>query len=144
MKKIITCVFLLLNVFVFIGAYYLGFRQGRIAGEQSVAENFRINNFIASFDVLRKLRATNYSGAIERLESSCYSSFVDAIEGGGRNNLLNLYKTQLADYRTAYSNFKSDQYPTEQRLDLLLRGDLNDQKVKGSVRNGSLLTNDTN
>ena len=120
--KVLACVFLLVLILALLttsAGYYVGFRRGHVVGQQ-LAENFRVNNFITSFDVLEKLRSSNYTGAIERLEPFCYSSFIDAFEGT-KSNLVSLYTPQLINYRATYANPKTEQYPTEQKLDLLLR-----------------------
>ncbi len=103
-------------------AYWSGRHRGWQAGYRAAASNARASAFVASFDTLKKIRAGDMTNGITRLESFCFSSFVELVSyPGDKSNIVAWFRPELADYRSAYAPRSEEQYPTEKKLDELLR-----------------------
>jgi len=116
--------------------YLVALKQGRSAGYKQAAGILREAGFVTSFDVLKKLRAGEYTNAVERLELFCYSTAADLWEqpGAESNLVVLLYQRDLAHYRSTYARASGEKYPTEERLDRLLG---ENQRRAGAVSNQS-------
>lgn len=109
---------------VMIGSgYWAGWRQGKSEGYLDAGSLLRSSAFVQSFGALKDLRNGDWSAAINTLEPYCYSSAADLFENpGSRGEMIReMFSEELIKYRADFGNPPDQQYPTEERLDRLLR-----------------------
>jgi hypothetical protein len=102
---------------------FVAYRRGRAAGYREASALGHEAAFVASLSALQNLRGGDSAKAIDNLEAFCYASAVALLEQPSlRSNVVGgWFRADLLNYRSRYGNAAGKQYPTEKRLDELLR-----------------------
>jgi len=104
-------------------AFFGGVKRGKSVGYQTASGLLRMSGLAAGLDTLQRIRAGDYTNAMERLEAFCYSTAVDLLEQPKTQNdaVVSLLKSDLIQYRETYGHPFQGRYATERRLVELLQ-----------------------